>query len=76
LIITDFKMPVMDGATLLRELAMKSENSTTPVIVMSSLPEATVKERCPLYAALLRKPFNNIAVVDRVNEIPGKTGIR
>ena len=69
LIITDFMMPVMDGATLVRELAAQPENESIPVIIMSSVPETTIRERCPKFALLIRKPFSIFDVVDRVSEI-------
>ena len=40
---------------------------TIPVVVMSSLPEATVAERCAGYTAFLRKPFK-IAEVKALSE--------
>ena len=38
-----------------------------PVVVMSSLPEATVAERCSGYAAFMLKPFK-IAEVKALSE--------
>ena len=52
LVLTDFMMPVMDGAGLIEGLAADPALADVPVVVMSSLPEAAVAERCPAYAAL------------------------
>ncbi|PSC05251.1 response regulator [Alsobacter soli] len=57
LILLDFMMPVLDGPGMLAALAEDERVSGTRVILMSSLPEATVRERCSGYAAFLRKPF-------------------
>jgi two-component system chemotaxis sensor kinase CheA len=73
LVITDFMMPVMDGPALLR--AMKLDGvAHTPVIVMSSLPEATVAERCEGYRLFVRKPFREadlLRALEQVWSAPG-----
>jgi CheY-like chemotaxis protein len=63
LVFTDFMMPVMDGAAMLRAIAADPALRTIPVVVMSSLPEAAVAERCSGYAAFLRKPFKVTQVI-------------
>jgi CheY-like chemotaxis protein len=77
LVITDFMMPVMDGAALVKAMRADQQLVDVPVIVMSSIPEATVAERSPGYAAFVRKPFNIFAVVDLVAKLakhsPAKT---
>jgi CheY-like chemotaxis protein len=57
LILTDFMMPIMDGPALLRAIAADGAMAGVPIVVMSSLPEATVLERCDGYRAFIRKPF-------------------
>lgn len=68
LIITDFVMPEMGGAELLQVIATNADLSTIPTIVMSSLPEATIAERCFGYAAFVRKPFRIAALLDLVED--------
>jgi len=63
LILLDYMMPVMDGAALLRSIAADPSLHDIPVVVMSSLPEATVAERCVGYTAFMRKPFKITDVV-------------
>ena len=63
LVFLDYMMPVMDGAAMLRAMAADPMLDGIPVVVMSSLPEATVAERCSGYAAFLRKPFKIAEVV-------------
>ncbi|MDQ3039091.1 MAG: response regulator [Pseudomonadota bacterium] len=58
LILTDMMMPVMDGAELIKALGEDPTLANVPVIIMSSLQEATVAARCEGYAAIVRKPFN------------------
>jgi CheY-like chemotaxis protein len=57
LVFTDFMMPVMDGAAMLSAMAANADLKGIPVVLMSSLPEAAVAERCNGYASFLRKPF-------------------
>lgn len=58
LVLTDFMMPIMDGAGLMRALGDSPKLAAVPVILMSSLPEDSVAPRCPGYVAFIRKPFN------------------
>jgi CheY-like chemotaxis protein len=65
LVLADFMMPVLDGPGLLRALAGDPALAVIPVVMMSSLPEATVIAACgPLrLAGFLRKPFRIAAVL-------------
>jgi len=69
LVVTDFMMPVMDGAALVKAMAADALLADIPVVIMSSMSEATVAERSPGYAAFVRKPFNIFAVVDLVAKL-------
>lgn len=67
LVITDFMMPVMDGAELVKAMAADAALAGVPVIVMSSMPEAAVTERCPgVKLVFLRKPFNIFELIELV----------
>lgn len=66
LVLTDFMMPVMDGAALIQALAADPSLKGIPVLLMSSMPEATVSERCSGYASFVRKPFKVYDVIDVV----------
>jgi CheY-like chemotaxis protein len=67
LVITDFMMPVMDGAELVRAMAADAHLAKVPVIVMSSMPESAVTQRCGgLPLVFIRKPFNIFDLVDMV----------
>ena len=71
LVVTDFMMPIMDGAALVQAMAADARLADIPVVIMSSIPEATVAERAPGYAAFVRKPFNIFAMVDLVARLTG-----
>jgi CheY-like chemotaxis protein len=57
LMFLDFMMPVMDGPSVLRAIARNPELVGLPIVIMSSMPEPTVAERCSGYSAFLQKPF-------------------
>ncbi len=63
LVFLDYMMPVMDGAAMLRAMGRDPSLVRAPVVVMSSMPEAMVAERCSGYATFLRKPFKIAQVV-------------
>jgi len=71
LILSDYMMPVMDGATLLARIKAEPALQAIPVVMMSSMPEAAVAERCVGYAAFLRKPFKLFEVVGLVERLIG-----
>ena len=73
-IFLDFMMPVMDGATMLQRLRSNEALCKIPVVLMSSIPEATVKERCSGYVMFVRKPFNVFQVLDIVRELTQNRG--
>ena len=57
LMFLDFMMPVMDGAEMLSAIAADPILQRIPVVMMTSLPEVVVAERCSGYVRYLRKPF-------------------
>ena len=71
LVILDYMMPVMDGAGMLRAMAADLSLRAIPVVLTSSLPEATVAERCSGYVAFLRKPFKITEVIKLVDQLIG-----
>ncbi|MFE1601991.1 response regulator [Methylobacterium sp. ID0610] len=74
LILLDFMMPVMDGPAMLRALAEDAATAAIPVVLMSSMPEAAVRERCDGYTAVLRKPFRLKQARDAVTAALGGAG--
>ena len=63
LVICDYMMPVLDGAGLLRAMRDTEAHRDIPCIVISSMPEANVRQRIDGYTAFLRKPFQLVALV-------------
>ena len=59
----DYMMPVMDGAAVLQTMINDPLLRHIPVILMSSMPEATVAERCSGYVSFMRKPFKIADVI-------------
>ncbi|MEN1967611.1 response regulator [Lentibacillus sp. N15] len=58
LIVLDYKLPIIDGAEVLRRL--KQDEIMTPAIIMSGLAEelANVPRDCPNVKKIVAKPFN------------------
>lgn len=56
LLITDFMMPVMNGAELIQAVRASGRRSF-PVLLISGVPEAALKTYGMGYDAFLRKPF-------------------
>ena len=57
LIISDFMMPVLDGPGLLRAMRETEAHRDIPCIIMSSVPERSVRTHIEGYAGFIRKPF-------------------
>jgi CheY-like chemotaxis protein len=57
LVISDFMMPVLDGAGLLHAMRATEAHRDIPCIIMSSVPEASVRANIEGYAGFIRKPF-------------------
>jgi len=66
LVISDFMMPVLDGAGLLHAMRATEAHRDIPCIIMSSVPEASVRAHIEGYAGFIRKPFRLGEVVQLV----------
>ena len=71
LVFLDYMMPVMDGAAMLRAMVADPALPAVPVVLMSSMPETAVAERCSGYATFLRKPFKIAQVVALAERLLG-----
>jgi CheY-like chemotaxis protein len=69
LVISDYMMPVLDGLSLIKAMQDSEAQRDLPCIVMSSMPEANVRERIAGYAAFVRKPFQLAALVELVASV-------
>jgi CheY-like chemotaxis protein len=69
LVISDYMMPLLDGAGLLQAMRNVEAQRDIPCIIMSSVPEANVRQRVNGYTAFVRKPFQLAAVAQLVATI-------
>ena len=67
LVFLDYMMPMLDGAGMLRGMTEDASLNRIPVVMMSSIPETSIAERCRGYSAFMRKPFR-IAEVTLLTE--------
>lgn len=73
-ILLDFMMPVMNGAATLAALTADPALRDIPVIMMSSLPEARVRERADGYASFLAKPFTAAEALKAISAVLAERG--
>ena len=71
-VLLDLMMPILGGAEMLRAMAAEPAHQRIPVIMMSSLREDVIAERCKGYAAFLHKPFRVAAVLSTVARVLGR----
>ena len=57
MVFLDYMMPIMDGAAVLRNIHAHPALQNVPIVLMSSMPETTVAQRCSGYVTFLHKPF-------------------
>jgi CheY-like chemotaxis protein len=69
LIMLDYMMPILDGAQTLTAIRKDKAFAGTPVIMMSSLEEAAIRETSTDYNSFLRKPFRAMQVVKAVAQL-------
>ncbi len=74
IVLLDMMMPVMNGPAMLAAMAADRELRGIPVIVLSSLPEATIRARADGVAAILRKPYTADEVLAAIGRVLGETG--
>ena len=66
LIISDYMMPILDGAGMLKAMRDTETQRNIPCIIMSSMPEQNVRQRVDGIAAFIRKPFDLAKVIKLV----------
>jgi CheY-like chemotaxis protein len=72
LVLTDMMMPVMSGAEMLQAMAADPDLAGIPAIVLSSLPEQTIRARADGAAAILRKPYTAEEVLGTIARVLGE----
>ncbi len=74
LVLLDYMMPILDGPGMLRAMRANPALRGIPVVLMTSLDEATARRECEGYAAFLRKPFRIELLARTVAEVLGRAG--
>ena len=74
LVLVDFMMPVMSGPEMVREMRASADLSAIPVVMMSAVAEAMVREECE-FTAFLRKPFDLEALLKIITSLVGQAEI-
>jgi CheY-like chemotaxis protein len=69
IVFMDYMMPVMDGSGMLAAMQADPSLREISVVMMSSMPEAWVAERCSGYVTFMRKPFKLAELVEMVRRI-------
>ena len=73
LLFLDYMMPRLDGAGVLRAMIQDPSLGRVPVVMMSSMPETTVAERCQGYTTFMRKPFRVAELVRLASELTARS---
>lgn len=69
LVISDFMMPLMDGAAMVAAMRANPSFRDIPVVMMSAAPEAALRKHLDGYEAFLRKPFRIPALLEIVRSV-------
>lgn len=72
IVVLDMMMPVMNGPAMLRALAADPDLRGIPVIIVSSLPEATIRSQTDRAAAILLKPYTAAEVIGAMARVLGR----
>ena len=72
LVLLDMMMPVMSGPAMLAAMADDPALAGIPVIILSSLPEATIRNRIDAVTAILRKPYTIHQVLGEIAKALGE----
>ena len=72
IVLLDMMMPVMNGPAMLGAMAANPALSGIPVIILSSLPEATVRAQADGVAAILCKPYTANEVLRAIGQVLGE----
>ncbi len=69
LIITDYEMPFLDGIALTRRIKILRPETVVLLLTGGSLPEVTAAAAAAGVREVIRKPFDLMALLERVEEI-------
>jgi len=71
LVMLDFMMPRMDGPAMAEAMRADPALRDIPIVMMSAVGEAPIRDRFTGYAEFLRKPFRIQAALDLVVALIG-----
>jgi CheY-like chemotaxis protein len=71
LVLSDFMMPILDGPALAGQMAADPAMADIPIVIMSALQEAAVRQRIDRYRTFLRKPFREADVLQAIRHCLG-----
>lgn len=74
LILSDYMMPVMDGAALLAAVRANPRYRAIPFVVICALPQTLLRGTLEGYDDFLQKPFRMIQIVDLVDRWTKRAG--
>jgi CheY-like chemotaxis protein len=72
LVLLDMMMPVMSGPAMLAAMVAQPELAEIPVIILSSLPEPTIRNSTDGAAAIIRKPYTADQVLGAIAQALGE----
>jgi CheY-like chemotaxis protein len=72
LVISDYMMPVLDGASMIRKMRENEAQRDIPYIIISSMPEVNLRQHIRDYTGFVRKPFQLMKMVELVAATLGK----
>ena len=69
LAIVDFMMPILDGNEVIKAIRSDNRLRDIPIILVSGLPEKTIRERCGGYTSFLRKPYKTEQLMEEISKL-------
>jgi CheY-like chemotaxis protein len=73
-LVTDFMMPYMNGADLVRAVQATPGYEDLPILVITGAPESALRPYRLAYDRFLRKPFGFDAFIDAVRALVDRPG--
>ena len=73
LVVTDLKMPVLNGLALIERLRSEPSTANIPIVVVSASNEARALESSTRVEAVIRKPFDATAFAECIRGVAGSS---
>ncbi|MBN2509161.1 MAG: response regulator [Spirochaetales bacterium] len=70
LIVSDLKMPKMDGSTFIKKIRLNEKTANIPVVIISSIGNEAMEENLKEYnvRAIVKKPVSPAKIIDIMEE--------